>query len=155
MKKIHSRAFWIASLVLSLSIFSRCQNEGGAAPKIPQRDTVPTLGAYMGYQLKNVHWGLCFRVTVDSLAWVQKDSTSQTKKWTKIHYYIATVPVRVDSSFSANFHVPMLDSVGKPRNEQVTIVLDEKYVRDGITNLDSAVAELKRLYLVDTAIVKK
>lgn len=143
------------TLTLLLPIFLlSCENEASVAPKVQTRDTTATLAAYMGYQAKAVHWGIAYRVTADSLAWVEKDSTSQVKKWTKVVYYLVSVPVRVDSAFASTFNVPLLDSAGKPRNEQLTLVLDKKFVRDGVTDLDSAVAELRKLYLVDTATKK-
>lgn len=137
-------------LAFAFIIFS-CNNESHEdAPTEIKRDTVTTLAAYMGYGLKSIHWGRAVRITTDSLSWVDQDSSTKKKRWDKVSYYIAPVPVQVDSVIAKQFNAPLLNNEGKPNVLNLNLILEAKYVRDGITDLDSSIKYLEKYLITDT-----
>ena len=133
-------------------IFYSCKNSGGTEVKKPKSDTTSTLGVFLGYGLKTIHWGVSTKIEKDTLmmVWADKDSTTQTKKWSKYVIYAAECPIRVDSALSKALNVPLLDSNGKENVIKRVLWIEPKYFRDGVTNLDSSVNELKRYLVVDS-----
>ena len=131
-------------------IFYSCKNSGGTEVKKPKSDTTSTLGVFLGYGLKSIHWGTATRLSKDSLMWVDSDSTTKKKEWSKYVIYVAEVPITLDSTLAARLRKPLLDSLGKPTVIREPIWIEPKYFRDGVTNLDSAVADLKKYLIIDS-----
>ena len=131
-------------------IFYSCKNSGGTEVKKPKSDTTSTLGVFLGYGLKSIHWGTATRLSKDSLMWVDSDSTTKKKEWSKYVIYVAEVPITLDSTLAARLRRPLLDSLGKPTVIREPIWIEPKYFRDGVTNLDSAVADLKKYLIIDS-----
>ena len=140
----------IAIAAVIVLLISSCKNEGGKVVKVPKSDTTSTLGVFLGYGLKSIHWGTATRLTKDSLMWVDSDSTTKKKEWGKYVIYVAEVPITLDSTLAARLRRPLLDSLGKPTVIREPIWIEPKYFRDGVTNLDSSVNELKRYLVVDS-----
>ena len=138
-------------LITLLIVNVKCKNESNAAPKIVQRDTVITLCAYMGYKLKTYHWGRARRITHDSLTMTwNKDTTVASRKWSKVTWYEAEVPIAVDSAWNKAFGDPLKDSTGKPNVIVRLLQLPPMYVRDTITDLDSAFRYLEKFRVKDS-----
>ena len=121
-------------------IISSCGNEGGKIVKQPKRDTSLTLAMYLGYGLKGIEYGPARKIVIDTLTWVGKDSTTFKKEWSTITEYDVEVniPVR-DSATAKLFGINNTDTVVRR-----LLKANEKYVIDGITNWDSAMAQLKQ-----------
>lgn len=149
--------FIIAVVLITARIVISCGNSAplGKDLKIGKRDSVRTMGAFMGYQFKTKHWGDMIRVTYDTVAYVAKpDSSNLKKELTRVMWYSVTVPVLVDSAFAVQFKVPLLDSAGKPNVVRFQMDLMPKYVRDTVTDLDSALRYLDQFVIKDS-ITKK
>ena len=131
-------------------IFYSCKNSGGTEVKKPKSDTTSTLGVFLGYGLKSINWGVATRIATDSLMWHDQDSTTKKKEWTKYVMYAAEVPIKLDSALAAAIREPLKDSVGNIRTVKRVLWIEPKYFRDGVTNLDSSVNELKRYLVVDS-----
>ena len=131
-------------------IFYSCKNSGGTEVKNPKSDTTSTLGVFLGYGLKSIHWGTASKLSKDSLMWQDQDSTTKKKQWGKYVIYVAEVPIVLDSILAARLGKPRFDSLGKPTVIREHIWIEPKYFRDGVTNLDSSVNELKRYLVVDS-----
>ena len=142
----------IAIAAVIVLLISSCKNEGGKIVKVPKSDTTSTLGVFLGYGLRSVHWGVSTKIEKDSLmmVWADKDSTTQTKKWSKYVIYAAEVPIKLDSALAAALKEPLLDSLGNTRVVKRIICIEPKYFRDGVTNLDSSVNELKKYLIIDS-----
>jgi hypothetical protein len=143
--------------LLAIIILASCKNEGGSAtpPKIIQRDTVNTIIGTVGYQRKEDWFGPAKRITADSFAFVSsklvnEDSLVIERKWKKITYYLANLPVMVDSAISVAFQIARYDSSGKPYPVNIPVHLDPKFVVDGITDVDSAKRYLSQFLIKDT-----
>lgn len=137
--------FIICFILMALVIFTNvgCNNETTKPPS-SKRDTTLTLAAYLGYGLKGVQFGPARKIEWDTLMWVGKDSSTMKKELKRYRIYEVQVNIPVDSAAASIFGVPLLDSNGKKYSISRVLWADEKYVRDGITNLDSAVAELRQ-----------
>ena len=153
--------FFIAAALIYALIIFQCNNSASPIKdlKIGNRDSVRKVGAFMGYQFRTTHWGDMIRVTYDTVAYVAKpDSSNLKKELTRVTWYSVTVPVQVDSAFAAQFHVPLLDSLGKPNVVRFQMDLMPKYVVDASEHadfdLDSALLYLKKFVVTDS-ITKK
>jgi hypothetical protein len=143
-------------LITLLIVNVKCKNESNAAPKIAVKDTQITLAAYMGYRLKNYHWGRARRITHDSLVPIYTDTArGDEKEWRRVTWYEAEVPIQVDSAWNKQYGDPLKDSTGKPNVIVRLLQLPPMYVRDTITDLDSAFRYLERFRVVDTSSIKK
>ena len=131
-----------------------CKNSGGTEVKKPKSDTTSTLGVFLGYGLKSINWGVATRIETDSLMWHDQDSTTKKKEWTKYVMYAAEVPIKLDSALAAAIREPLRDSIGNIRTVKRVLWIEPKYFRDGVTNLDSAVNDLKRYLIVDSTAKK-
>lgn len=141
----------LITILAIVILLPSCQNESNVAPKIIKRDTTITLAAYMGYKLKTYHWGRARRITADSLTWVKGGDTSTLKKqWSKVTWYEAEVPIAVDSAWNKAFGDPLKDSTGKPNVIVRLLQLPPMYVRDTITDLDSAFRYLEKFRVKDS-----
>ena len=140
------------AIAVVIGMLIGCKNEGGKIVKVPKSDTTSTLGVFLGYGLRSVHWGVSTKIEKDTLmmVWADKDSTTQTKKWSKYVIYAAEVPIKLDSALAAALKEPLLDSLGNVRVVKRIIWIEPKYFRDGVTNLDSSVNELKKYLVVDS-----
>lgn len=126
------------------------KGDGGKETRVIKRDTTLTLAAYLGYQLKSKHWGPARKIQWDSLVIKYgKDSVPETG-WEKYTYYEAEIPMLVDSFLHKQFGDPMLDSTGKPNVVRKLVAIPAKYVRDSITNLDSALKYLDQYLVKDS-----
>jgi hypothetical protein len=139
-------------------IVTRCDNKAQTTfkdLKMGKRDSTRTIGAFMGYQFKTKHWGDMIRIHYDTIAYVPKpDSANLRRELTRVTWYSVTVPVQVDSAFAAAFHVPLRDSAGKPNVVRFQMDLAPKYVRDTVSDLDSALRYLDQ-FVVKDSITKK
>lgn len=150
---------YIAAALILAIIIIRCNNSASTTTfkdlKMGKRDSTRTMGAFMGYQFKTKHWGDMIRIHYDTVAYVPKpDSSNLSKELTRVTWYSVTVPVQVDSAFAAAFHVPLRDSAGKPNVVRFQMDLAPKYVRDTVTDLDSALRYLDQ-FIVKDSITKK
>lgn len=138
-------------ITLGVSILIGCGSSNkGADPetKTPKRDTSLTLAMYLGYGLKGVEYGPARKIVVDSLTWVDRDSSTKKKEWTKITLYDVEVNIPVKDSTTAKiFGITNTDTVVRR-----ILRADERYVRDGVTNWDSTLKYLKQF--IDTTKTK-
>jgi hypothetical protein len=126
-------------IAVGFILFS-CGNEGGKIVKHPKRDSSLTLAMYLGYRLKGIEFGPARKIVIDTLVWVGKDSATMKKEWTTITEYDVEVNIAIRDSASAKaFGINSTDTVIRR-----LLKADAKYVRDGITNWDSAMAQLKQ-----------
>lgn len=140
-----------AFIILSTILFFSCNNEGTKPPKEIKTDTTLTLAAYLGYGLRGVQFGPARRLERDSLAWdLNADTTKAEKKWKKVKWYEVSVDIQVDSSVAKVFNVPLLDSNGKKYFITRILTSDERFVREGITDIDSAIQSLKQYMRIDS-----
>lgn len=150
--------YFLASAILfawALFLPAGCGGDGNAAPKIIKKDTAITLAVFMGYKLQSVHYGRARRITHDSLTLTWNGDTTEAKrKWSKVTWYEAEVPIQVDSQWHKAFGDPMLDSTGKPNVIIRLLQLPPQYVRDTIFDLDSAFRYLEKFRVKDSTIKK-
>jgi len=140
--------FILVAIVWSLA---SCKNESGSKVNKYHRDTTKAFVLHLGYGNRYIDYGPADRITLDTLVWVGKDSTTQKKEWQRITYYLVNLKAQTDSIIAAYYKIPEFDSTGK--HYSITIQgqpYPAEYVRDTVTNFDSAVNQLKRLIVTDT-----
>ena len=125
---------------IGLLLFS-CKNESSpTVPKSTKRDTTLTLAMYLGYGLKGIEYGPARKIVFDSLIWVGKDSSTFKKEWSKVIEYDVEVSIPVkDSTTAKALGINSTDTVVRR-----IFKTNEKFVKDGITNWDSAMKYLKQ-----------
>lgn len=141
--------FALAALffIVLLSMILSCGGNSADGGKINKyhRDTSKALVVHMGYGFKSIKFGPAKRVSLDTLLWVGTDSSTMKKKQTKLTYYLVDMEVMTDSTIAALYKIPELDSTGKRYAITITgVELGHQYVRDSVSNFDSAVAYLKQ-----------
>ena len=138
-------------LLIAIIFLISCGNEGGKIVKQPKRDTSLTLAMYLGYGLKGIEYGPARKIVIDTLTWVGKDSSTFKKEWTTITEYDVEVNIAVKDSLTARtFGLKNTDTVIRR-----LLKADAKYVRDGVTNWDSAMAQLKQFMDTTQKVQKK
>lgn len=140
MKKIIIATSYAVAMLISCNSSS---TNNGVKPEVLQHDSIPVLAMYKSAMTGQVQYGIVTRVVIDTFAYVDTDSLTKMKKWTKDTTYIVSYPTEVDSLISKRYNVPLLDSSGKKYSINLIINQDKKYVRSGWDRVDSiAVKEL-------------
>lgn len=146
----------LAFAVIIFSCNDRDPDRPSNSPEKAKRDTVNKFAAFMGYQLKSIHYGDINFITVDTLKYVYADTTkNNSKEWQKHTYAQAVVPITVDSALAVYFKVSPVDSTGKPTVVNAAILLDTQYVVSPVNNLGDALDYLKGKYLKVDSTTKK
>lgn len=132
-------------IVFSLAVFS-CNDH--AAFKASPPDTLRTLGVYFNPLTKMKEYGIIFNVEKDSFMFVDVDTLTKKKKWTRNPFYY----VPVFDTMRGSDGKPLLDSLTKnPRLERRYVgVLNDIVLWDSRFDLDS----LERS-LPDSVLIKK
>lgn len=118
-----------------ISTSAACNNKSGGKFVHQPTDTVRTLLVYFNGYTKRDEWGPCYRLTKDSLKFVEVDTVTQKKQWVRDRFYF--VPVVDTLRDSAG--LPKLDSAtGRPITQTGYYPIPENWVfRDMNLNLDS------------------
>ncbi|HRP30508.1 MAG TPA: hypothetical protein PKV73_01385 [Agriterribacter sp.] len=144
--KTRAILFYVLMGLISLQVWMGCKNDASTIPS--KSDTQIVFAAYMGYQLKTVHWGDIKLITMDSLMYKYADTVKNNEKEKrKFTYGIGRVSVKVDSVIAKTFNVPLLDTAGNQNIVYGDIFIDRKYIVHPVFNLDSSVKYLSQKYL--------
>jgi len=142
--------------ILSIALLINCKTSdgGGKPPKIKSSDTTHVLATYLGYKLQGILYGPITKIVQDSVfTWkmANADSTEAERVWTTSTHYIVEVPIAVKDSITAQ----TLQIQNWNKKDTVVfrnLVAEEKYVREGSVNWDTAVKYLKQF--IDTSGLK-
>jgi hypothetical protein len=140
--------FYVAMVLIVIIIFTRCNGDDGELGKKPpilKMDTTSILGLLRFPSDTVVTFDVIRKVKFDAYKFVGKDSLEVS--WYKDSFYIGKRNSVIDSATAAINKVPRFDSVGKPIKYWVDYNIPKELVRSGWENVDSAVAELKRVKL--------
>lgn len=147
-----NKLFLAAIMVLSFGLYA-CNNSAGS-PTISKykRDTTKAVIMLLGYRQKEVVGpSVAYRISLDTMM-MTFDDTTRTKmsiKWSRFTYYNVYLDAMTDSINAAELNIKEFDSTGK----HYRIVIRQDYppiwVRDSVTNYDSAKSQLQKL-LPDT-----
>lgn len=130
-----------------LMVLISCNSNKDTGYKKPTRDTMPSLIVYKSAVDTNINYGVFPRIVTDSLMYVYADTIKNNeRKWDKDTAYYITYYLPIDSVTAASQKLKMYDSTGKRILYRTNPIRTEKmFVRSGWENVDSAVAQLKRL----------
>lgn len=132
--------FLLISALIGASLLIMCNSSSdrdSGKPAIVKSDTTDALAYYKDYYDGQIKVGLLKRVVRDSFTFVNTDSLTLKKTWTKDTFYIQQVYVPVDTASSRTYKLPIKDSTGKQNYIYYNIVTDKRFVRSGWNGVDS------------------
>ena len=108
-------------------------------------DTGTALGVFLDGFDHIPKYGEMRRVSKNIFGYKDVDSTTKKKMWYKDTLYLIIHLRPVDSVLSAKYKIPILDSTGKQNTIPLSYEYSKEMVKSGWENLDSSIAQLKRL----------
>lgn len=143
MKKSKSMPTLLANAVNLLGIIvvmASCNgNKSDGRPEVIQRDTTGVLALYRSAVKDEVRYDIIQRVVTDSLMFVDTDTMTMKKKWTKDTTYLVTYPTPVDTFLAKQYKVPLKDSLGRATIINLIVPTPKRFVRSGWDRVDSII----------------
>src|SRR5689334_18975012 len=105
----------ILLIILTAAIITSCKEGSSGIIKHPRHDTIGTLVLYQDIYdtVKVLKHDVIARVTIDTMKFIKKDSSTLKKEWTVDTMYYIQEPIY----FNDTTGKPVLDSAGKRKSE--------------------------------------